>query len=656
MRQMMKKLMLLIAPFFLWLGMCIPTYAMTEEEKELFDMLGVEYSLDDNGNFKEFQVDVNMERMSYEQKKVIAEKYKDISKVGNYNICISMGENADDFYMEIADKDFVPIYLDDNCCTSCVIFVNQDGSFCNIGYEDASSGEVINYHVGNMKVMENGCNPITSYEKQSDGSFIMSSKNDGDNLYSYDESGNLESRQDLATGITYNAEDEPIRKKIDTTDTFGLYSSVPYSVADEVQRLVDENNGSFYIYVEEADCSTILPEIQYLIMEGQRAAELGISLEEYREQYNIYEEVTVVMPSVMMDIFEEEEEHLWNETEPVSEEELPTGISEEAIAAELTKLINDYRVANGLEPLDTSDALLQQVADLRAEEATYVMDGGHSRPMAGKAADSFHVGENLAMTHFNVYDSSEEIALMIFNAWKASKGHNANMLREEYKQGAIGVKLVKEDGGYAAYASHDFSRMSDYENTVSETTKQRIAIGPQVPGNVENVEDYYEQLYHGNMPEDAQEEEPEKEPYEGVEVVPYGPQILDENGNKFQLPNGEEWTEAKVDFQIWEDSFTDKNGTSHDVTTGRIYFYTGSGKQAYIIELADEVQDIYDAEGHPLGTIFYLNNISGDTIVLKQCEYRTVSDIFPGGYDGNYASENCYYILNGETIEDMWNQ
>ena len=54
MRQMIRKIMFTIIPFLLCMGIRFPAYAMTDEEKELFDALGVEYSLDEKGNFKAF--------------------------------------------------------------------------------------------------------------------------------------------------------------------------------------------------------------------------------------------------------------------------------------------------------------------------------------------------------------------------------------------------------------------------------------------------------------------------------------------------------------------------------------------------------------------------------------------------------------------------
>ena len=67
----------------------------------------------------------------------------------------------------------------------------------------------------------------------------------------------------------------------------------------------------------------------------------------------------------------------------------------------------------------------------------------------------------------------------------------------------------------------------------------------------------------------------------------------------------------------------------------------------------DESVEFYDDKNpqNLLKTVYYLNNVSGDTIVLKQSEFNTLSSVFPGGYEGNYASENTYYIVNGETIE-----
>ena len=131
-----------------------------------------------------------------------------------------------------------------------------------------------------------------------------------------------------------------------------------------------------------------------------------------------------------------------------------------------------------------------------------------------------------------------------------------------------------------------------------------------------------------------------------------------------KLPNGEEWTEAKLELTTLEDAVYDRDGNPHDVTTGWIIFYTGLGP-SYKLYIADEWVDVikkdesanngeYKFESEYvefIRTDYYVNNISGNAIVLKQSEFNTLSSVFPGGYEGNFASESTYYIANGEVIQ-----
>lgn len=131
-------------------------------------------------------------------------------------------------------------------------------------------------------------------------------------------------------------------------------------------------------------------------------------------------------------------------------------------------------------------------------------------------------------------------------------------------------------------------------------------------------------------------------------------EVLDESGNRFQLPNGEEWTEAVYgpDFMLWEDSMSDLEGNMHDTAQGNIIFYTTSGK-SYNIYITSEWVDTYaEDSGELVSSIAYTSNASGNTIVLKQCAYQTLADYFTGGYEPDmYASDYMYYIVNGETIQ-----
>lgn len=129
-------------------------------------------------------------------------------------------------------------------------------------------------------------------------------------------------------------------------------------------------------------------------------------------------------------------------------------------------------------------------------------------------------------------------------------------------------------------------------------------------------------------------------------------EVLDENGNRFQLPNGEEWTEAVfgTDFILWEDAVSDLEGNPHDTAQGGIIFHTPSG-DAYAIYIIDEMVDNCE-DGFSHGSTLYTSVPTSNTIVLKQCAYRTLADYFLGGYEPEfYASDYMYYIVNGETIQ-----
>ena len=96
------------------------------------------------------------------------------------------------------------------------------------------------------------------------------------------------------------------------------------------------------------------------------ADKLGLDLEIYRERNEIYKkyaEQGCVSLEMKAQIFGVERRAFLNEPIPFEEGALPDTISEAAIAEELVTLINEYRVENGLKPLETCD-LLQQVADI----------------------------------------------------------------------------------------------------------------------------------------------------------------------------------------------------------------------------------------------------------------------------------------------------
>lgn len=515
MRKHIGKLVLGLLALLVCISVPLPVYAMTSEEKELLDMLGADYTVDENGDFEAFTIDVSHPRFTEEQSRAFAQKYKNGMKVGGYEILMAQGVAGDSdtaVFDKAGNKVFWMSY--DEVLGTSVMYFNVNGDFTALHYKHDFTGSPIEYSAGSIEIGEYGCNPRVDHIREEDGSYRAYQEETGKEFIQYDEDGNIISRQDYKTGITYDGQNNPIAKRINTTDKAGLYASVPYDVAEEIQQLVDKNNGSFNAYNEKTGCYTTLPEIDQLLNASNTARALGMTLEEYRKKYNTYKDcisgIDDMSQDMMSDIFEAEEKNTWNTWEAVAEDEIPSCISKAAIIEELTKLLNDYRAENGLNQLDMSDPLLQSVADIRAEESTYVMNKEHARPMAGKAPQSFLVGENVAKLALTQAKTSQQIAQLMFEAWKQSAGHNANMLNADYKQAAFGVAFVKEGEKLAIYVSNDFSLYEDYQNEAPDTVKKRIEIGAQTPDNVGSLDGYYEKLYEdGNFQYGNKENHPQ---------------------------------------------------------------------------------------------------------------------------------------------------
>jgi uncharacterized protein YkwD len=86
---------------------------------------------------------------------------------------------------------------------------------------------------------------------------------------------------------------------------------------------------------------------------------------------------------------------------------------------ELVGYINDYRAENGKSALSYENGL-QNAADVRANEASQVWS--HTRPDGSDyyTVDSEVYGENLSKGY--------KTAAKVFENWKASPSHNANLL------------------------------------------------------------------------------------------------------------------------------------------------------------------------------------------------------------------------------------
>ncbi|MDA5510373.1 CAP domain-containing protein, partial [Streptococcus thermophilus] len=115
----------------------------------------------------------------------------------------------------------------------------------------------------------------------------------------------------------------------------------------------------------------------------------------------------------------------------------------------LVRLINDYRASYGL-PALASDTKLDEASSIRAKEIEQKF--AHERPDGSDfdsvleqvgSTDLYSFGENIAyFSDTNSVDGSKA-AQRLFNQWKNSPGHNANMLRTSYNHVSFGVYADK---------------------------------------------------------------------------------------------------------------------------------------------------------------------------------------------------------------------
>ena len=121
-----------------------------------------------------------------------------------------------------------------------------------------------------------------------------------------------------------------------------------------------------------------------------------------------------------------------------------TGFAQNSTEAEVISKVNQIRVANGLNSL-RYDASLEGAADVRANESTVRFS--HTRP---DGSDWYTVnpdlmyGENLA----DGYTTADAVV----NAWMASPGHKANILKPDFT--TVAVSTVVKDG--KTYGAQEF--------------------------------------------------------------------------------------------------------------------------------------------------------------------------------------------------------
>lgn len=151
----------------------------------------------------------------------------------------------------------------------------------------------------------------------------------------------------------------------------------------------------------------------------------------------------------------------------------------DTIEAEFLRLLNDYRVANGLDAVMADRALNQGARDysqLMGENAWFDHTGPDGSSFDGRMCDAgytaacgprTYVAENIA--------AGQRTAAAVFEAWRTSPGHNRNMLSSSAV--VVGIGRAEVSGSpYGVYWTNTFA------GQVSEhTVPNEVDAGPIEP-------------------------------------------------------------------------------------------------------------------------------------------------------------------------------
>jgi uncharacterized protein YkwD len=147
-------------------------------------------------------------------------------------------------------------------------------------------------------------------------------------------------------------------------------------------------------------------------------------------------------------------------------------------------LINQYRAQNGLVALQASNALNRAGAWMSRDMGVYKYFSHTDRlgrNPSQRAANCDYpggAGENIAAGYGT--------ASAVFAAWKASSGHNANMLNSSYRYIGIG-RVVVSGSPYGTYWTTDFGFVADSTTAPTPTPAGSTATPTRTPTRAATV-------------------------------------------------------------------------------------------------------------------------------------------------------------------------
>jgi uncharacterized protein YkwD len=130
----------------------------------------------------------------------------------------------------------------------------------------------------------------------------------------------------------------------------------------------------------------------------------------------------------------------------------PLGVDGPAAAAQLLDLVNAYRAASGVGPVELSDVAAGVALDrtLNMVEC-HLCSFDHQIPETGFAPNweitqihgAIGAGENLGITDA----TNDEFVQSLFDSWVASPTHNENLLRPQWTHMGLGIVEIPLRGG-----------------------------------------------------------------------------------------------------------------------------------------------------------------------------------------------------------------
>jgi SCP-like protein len=129
----------------------------------------------------------------------------------------------------------------------------------------------------------------------------------------------------------------------------------------------------------------------------------------------------------------------------------------ESMEQQIIDLVNDTRVSLGIESLSKSKELTDTARAKSKDMYEYQYFDHNGHLTFSQLQEQFQIAVHISGE--NIYRSQSPLttAQVIFDAWKSSPNHYANMVNDEFHQIGVGVYVVDEEGIRTYYVTQHFT-------------------------------------------------------------------------------------------------------------------------------------------------------------------------------------------------------